>query len=366
MGTCKYCGKSAGIFSSKHKECERLHQNALQLCNESLTAFFNGNKDINLIKEELPALKTEKFLTNEEFEEACRQALTNYRNAVNFPITKENLQTIDSFVHNIGVPANTLNKNGELTQIALHFYKGILISYFTRNEPIDKVKKRAEMVTQLLPLSAQQMHEAQLDVLDSAANIFLADSLIDDQEEKQLDEFTFHLNVSLAQIPPRLANGSLAKLPQAFILRDLKAGRQPQPMNVSLPIMLGAGEFVIWLYNNVTFLQEKVHKEWVGRSHGTSVRIAKGVYYRTGGSRGVPVEYSTLDKQGIGYFILTNKNIIFYSQTKSTKIPYKKIIAVTPYSDGIEIQKDAATAKREIYQGFDSWFTVNFLSYINV
>ena len=29
MGTCKYCGKSAGFFSRVHKECEEKHERGM-------------------------------------------------------------------------------------------------------------------------------------------------------------------------------------------------------------------------------------------------------------------------------------------------------------------------------------------------
>lgn len=49
---------------------------------------------------------------------------------------------------------------------------------------------------------------------------------------------------------------------------------------------------------------------------------------------------------------------------KRIKIPYKKIIGATPYSDGIEIHRDGANAKRLTMQGFDPWFVMNLLSMI--
>jgi len=38
------------------------------------------------------------------------------------------------------------------------------------------------------------------------------------------------------------------------------------------------------------------------------------------------------------------------------------MIGVTPYSDGIEIHRDGANAKRLTFQGFDSWFLMNIIS----
>lgn len=95
-----------------------------------------------------------------------------------------------------------------------------------------------------------------------------------------------------------------------------------------------------------------------------SFRICKGVYYRTGGSKGHPVEHSTMQSLGTGTLYVTNKNLIFHSVMKGAKIPYKKIIGVTPYSDGLEINRDGANAKRLTMQGFDPWFIMNLLSMI--
>ena len=114
----------------------------------------------------------------------------------------------------------------------------------------------------------------------------------------------------------------------------------------------------------VSLYQEKVTKELVGRSHGVSFRIIKGVYYRVGGMKGHPVEHSSMVFQGSGSLYVTNKNLIFYSQMKSTKVPFNKIVGITPYSDGIEVHKDGANQKRMTMQGFDPWFIMNILPYL--
>ena len=62
--------------------------------------------------------------------------------------------------------------------------------------------------------------------------------------------------------------------------------------------------------------------------------------------------------------ITTNKHLIFQSPTAAQKVPYTKMIGVTPYSDGIEVHRDGANAKRLTFQGFDSWFLMNVISQI--
>ena len=95
-----------------------------------------------------------------------------------------------------------------------------------------------------------------------------------------------------------------------------------------------------------------------------SFRICHGVYYRTGGSKGHAVEHTFMQPIGTGTLYVTNKNLIFHSMMKGIKIPYKKIIGVNPYSDGIEIHRDGATTKRLTMQGFDTWFLMNAMSMI--
>ena len=110
--------------------------------------------------------------------------------------------------------------------------------------------------------------------------------------------------------------------------------------------------------------QEKIKREYVGRSSGFSFPIVKGLRYRTGGFKGHPVESSYMDNMGAGSLIITNKNIIFWGQTRSIKVPYKKIIGINPYSDGMEVQRDGSNVKRLTFQGFDCSFVMNVLSII--
>ena len=88
----------------------------------------------------------------------------------------------------------------------------------------------------------------------------------------------------------------------------------------------------------------------------------KGVYYRTGGFKGTPVETTSMQKVGIGMVCLTTKNIYFSSPEKSFKIPYDKIISVNSYSNGIDLQKDGAREKPFFLEGVDSWFCYNVIA----
>lgn len=367
MGNCIYCGLSAGLFSHAHKECEEKHNQGVSECGRLINEYFCGNGSMGNLMGKISLLKTQNFLSQEDLEGCCREGIKKFSNSLRLPIKAWYLQIIDAFINNIGVSRSALNKDGDLDTLAMHLYQGVYISFFTENEPISKVEKRTQIISRLLPISTSQKQLAGLTVLDKAADKFLNNNgLIQDSEQKKLDEFSSSLGLPLNNLPQQFLGSNIGRVQQSTILKQLQKGQMPRTCNVSVPIMFGAGEYPIWEYPNVTMYQEKIEKEWVGRNRGFSFRVMRGVYYRTGGMKGHPVEHSSMQKQGVGSLVLTNKNAIFYSTTKSSKIPYKKLIAVIPYSDGIELQKDGANAKREIYQGFDSWFMVNLLSFINV
>ena len=183
-------------------------------------------------------------------------------------------------------------------------------------------------------------------------------------EQQKVDEYVTTLGLSLSNLPPTLKGTAIEELGQASILTDLQQGRTPR-YNIQAPIILTKGETALWCYNNVTMYQEKVRREYVGRTGGFSFRIMKGVTYRTGGFKGHPVETSYMENMGLGSLYVTNKNIIFMGQTRSIKVPYTKIIGINPYSDGMEVQRDGNNVKRLTFQGFDCSFVLNVINLIN-
>lgn len=71
------------------------------------------------------------------------------------------------------------------------------------------------------------------------------------------------------------------------------------------------------------------------------IKIVKGVYYRFG-SMGVRPQsedvWQTIDQ---GKIFLTNKRLIFMGEKGNKNIAINKILDFTPYSDGVDIQKDS-------------------------
>ena len=358
---CKYCGLSAGLFSKSHSECEEKHQKGVAEVSAYLRSFFQGTDNFSTVLAKKKQAEVNYFFSLEDWEMACREALKNYTVCIKPPIGKQHLQTVDIFLNNVGVSRTSLNKNSDLDKLSRRLYEGTLLAFFAENQAMSKIEQRTQMVTGLLPMSGDMKERAGLAILDKAASKFLSDGLISQQEQAQLDQFSHSLSLPTSNLPAAYRGSSIEKIEQAAILRQLQSGQMPMSRTLNYPIMLTQGERVIWAYDDVTMYQEKIVREWVNRRQGMSYRVMKGLYYHTGGSKGHPVEHSEMEKIGKGSLILTNKNVIFHSPTRTVKIPYNKLNGCTPYSDGIELHQDRAKAQRQVFQGFDSWFMMNLL-----
>jgi hypothetical protein len=98
-------------------------------------------------------------------------------------------------------------------------------------------------------------------------------------------------------------------------------------------VMLKAGEVAYAVVEGAAFVEPKrAPGQWKGRSQGTSIRVAKGVRYRVGGSNGTfqqgeerPTPTDT------GTFLITNQRFIFVGSKRTTEWAYSELIS---YADG--------------------------------
>lgn len=278
MGSCKYCGKPAGLFRNKHAACEE------------------ANK-----KREL-AIQNAKA-------EIFSEALSAIKGIDEFSIVDAKISEI------------TLSNN----------------------------------------LQPQQNKYLFIRAWETAVDNFLEDGVLDTLEEKRLVEFSKHFSLSQTDLD---GNGALTKTAKAGILREVLEGNIPKRLSFdgTLPINFQKGETVVWVFKDARYLEDKTRRQYVGKSHGVSIRIMKGVYYRVGAFKGQPVENTERIHVDTGLVVVTDKNIYFAGPQKSLRIPYKKIVSFEPFSDGLGIMRDAATAKPQIFATGDGWFTYNLVT----
>lgn len=118
----------------------------------------------------------------------------------------------------------------------------------------------------------------------------------------------------------------------------------------------------MWAFPSSKYFEDKTRRQYTGGSQGVSISVMKDVYYRVGAFKGHAVEHTERIHIDTGWVVATNKNIYFAGPRKSVRLPYTKIISFEPFSDGIGIIRDTATAKPQIFVTGDGWFTYNLVT----
>jgi hypothetical protein len=186
----------------------------------------------------------------------------------------------------------------------------------------------------------------------------LEDGLLDADEEKRALQVA-----SVVGIGQQNAGPLWLKLAKAKILRQVTAGVVPEVAAITgYHANLLKKERPVWLFNGAGFYEERTQRSFSGVSHGLSIRIMKGVYYRPSMFKGTPVETTKLVHVDNGGLLITSHHIYFLGTRKSFRVPYRKILAFEPYKDGLGVQRDAMTAKPQIFTVDDAWFAYNLVT----
>ncbi len=103
-------------------------------------------------------------------------------------------------------------------------------------------------------------------------------------------------------------------------------------------------------------------RERRGTSHGLSIRVARGLYYRPSSFRSQAVEWEETAHVDTGLLGVTTKHVYFHGPRKRFRVRYDKIVSFEPYTDGIGIMRDAQTAKPQSFATGDGWFIYNLVT----
>lgn len=102
-------------------------------------------------------------------------------------------------------------------------------------------------------------------------------------------------------------------------------------------VLLLAGEMCHYTGNATQYIPKSKVVGYTGGSSGFSFRIAKGVTYRTGSSRGKQVREKVVETHP-GKFVVTNMRVIFMSADGGFDKKIDNMTMLTPADDGIIMQ----------------------------
>lgn len=105
-----------------------------------------------------------------------------------------------------------------------------------------------------------------------------------------------------------------------------------------MPIVLKSGEIGRASFA-ATLMKEVAIREMRGGSSGVSVRIAKGVTYRTGQMRARSVVVGTqIQVQDTGILSVTNRRAVFVGQARTLEFRFEKLVEIGQFRDGLRLR----------------------------
>lgn len=151
------------------------------------------------------------------------------------------------------------------------------------------------------------------------------------------------------------------------ILQELGDAKVPDLVSVAgpMPIELGRGETVIWIFNYVTCYRDVGAADDVpadSERGPAPLSVAAGAYYGPSAFDAATLPRARLRQQGSGDLVVTNHNLFFVnSNANARRFPVAKMAALRAYSDGVHIACEPVADRTRVFSLGDSWFAANLL-----
>lgn len=263
----------------------------------------------------------------------------------------------------VGFFRNAHRECEEKHRVTVEYMEALIHRSMTEGGTDESFQRLKDDLKALAPAGFVQPSEVErllVSGFEKAVGHFLNDGNLEPEEQKRLETFARFFNLSPEVLNK---NGAWTLMQKGIVLRTVLEGKIPEVVveGATLPFNFQRGEKLVWVFTNVKYYEDRNVRRYVGGSSGVSFRIARGVYFRTGGFTATPVESVERIHVDTGMLAVTTKHLYFHGHRKSFRIPYGKIVSFTPYSDGVGVHRDAASAKPQTFRTGDGWFAYNLI-----
>ena len=361
MGTCRYCGQNAGFLRKQHGQCRELHAKGIQEMTQ-LAAQAAGTSSFNetALRSTLQAIATRAKATPDDISQAIAAGWTQgvkhaMQDGTLTADEETNLRTFRDRMADHDLPS-VITGSTTLDRASADRITGLARSAAIGQgggalQELDNALRRTSM---------SNTHRRQLLIRawEEAVEGALEDGLISLDEENALAQYADHFDLTQEELN---RNGAQTTMVQAAVIRDITQGIVPQrkTINGNVPFNLMKSETLVWIIQDVDYLETVVRRERRGTSHGVSIRVARGLYYSPRQFRSRPIEWEETVHADTGLLGLTTKHIYFAGSRKKFRVRYDRIVSFDPYDDGFGIMRDAQTAKPQTFRTGDGWFPYN-------
>lgn len=161
----------------------------------------------------------------------------------------------------------------------------------------------------------------------------ISDERFSDTEYDQMNEIILNLGIE-----PKLSERMKKDLERFRLYWQIENGKLPI---LKSPISIQKSE-ILHFMTNINWKEQRRVTQRINYGGPTArIKITKGVYYRMGSVSAKTVSedvWQIIDK---GNLYLTNKRLIFMGGRGNKTIRLDKILDITPYKNGVDIQKDS-------------------------
>ena len=113
---------------------------------------------------------------------------------------------------------------------------------------------------------------------EAAVEGSLEDGVLSLDEKAALIRYLDHFNLRVSDV---VGNGAHRNMVKSAAIRELSEGIIPERQNHTVhPFNPMKSEKLLWLFDGVEYIVTKTRRERRGTSHGVSIRVARGPYYR--------------------------------------------------------------------------------------
>ena len=348
----------------KHRECDAAYQSGRQRMVE-LAAEAAGRPDFSetALREELAAIAAGSYINDDGIRAAVA---AGWRNAVKEGLadgilTQAEESRLRDFHERFAIAAG----DGSVREAAAELESAarerlMLDARLAAIAPAGDNNHLSELEATLdaAELPAGERRRLLTQAWEAAVTGSLEDGALSLDEESALIRYLRHFNLSQGEVD---GNGAFTSMIQSAVIREAAEGLIPDRLGDigPAPFNLMKSEQLVWVIDGVDYYEVKTRRERRGTSHGLSIRVAKGLYYRPSTFSSRPVEWEENVHEDTGLLGITSKHIYFHGARKRFRIRYDRIVSFEPYRDGIGVMRDAQTAKPQTFRTGDGWFIYN-------
>ena len=362
-GTCPFCHQKAGIISREHPECRRTHQAGWQeMVQLAAQAAGSPDFDENQLRLTMAAVAQRSYWDGDTVNQALK---TGWKLGVNHSmadgiITQDEEARLREFRDQLALGSDIAD-SGAMAQLDRASQERLMLDARLAAIAVFDGGSHLESLTGTLResnLSQDEQTMLLVQAWEAAVEGALEDGLFTLDEENALNRYINHFNLSQSQTD---AHGVHTSLIKAAVLREIAEGVVPDRQDIkgNIPFNLMKSEKLVWVMQDVDFIETVVRRERRGSSHGLSIRVARGLYYRPSTFRSRVIEREETVHQDTGLLGFTTKHVYFSGPKKKFRVRYVKIVDFDPYDDGFGIMKDTQTAKPQVFTTGDGWFAYN-------